>query len=250
MNTVISRDGTPIACHSTGTGPALVLVVGAFNDHSTGTQLAGRLAAAFTVHTYDRRGRGDSGDLAPYTVECELDDLDAVIDAAGGAAAVFGYSSGALLALHAAARGSAITRLALYEAPYDSAPRLGPAQRVGELVRAGRRGEAVEYFQAEIVGMPAELVTRSRSAPFRPALEAMAHTLEYDLTITGTPVDTQAVTIPVLALAGGASPTAMRERTHALAAALPDATARELPGASHHLDPAALAPILTEFCAR
>src|ERR1041385_2827660 len=118
MSTVFSEDGTAIAFERFGEGPPLILVVGAFNDRSTGAPLAARLAAHHTVFTYDRRGRGDSGDTAPYAVDREVDDLAVVIAETGGAAAVFGYSSGAILALHAAARGLGITGLALYEPPY------------------------------------------------------------------------------------------------------------------------------------
>src|SRR5438309_5197503 len=115
---VVSKDGTAIAFEQFGEGQPLVLVVGAFNDRSTGAPLAASLAPHFSVFTYDRRGRGESGDTAPYDVEREIEDLAALIAEAGGAAAVFGYSSGANLALQAAASGLPITKLALYEAPY------------------------------------------------------------------------------------------------------------------------------------
>src|SRR5947209_15976870 len=192
MPNVVSKDGTRIAFDRHGEGQPIILVVGAFNERSTGTPLATFLAPHFAAYTYDRRGRGDSGDTAPYAVEREIDDLAALIAEAGGSAAVFGYSSGANLALQAAASGLPITKLALYEAPYlvdhnGQQPRTHPnhAAQLSELIAAGRRGDAVEYFQQQMVGIPEEVVVQMRRAPFRPALEAIAHTLVYDATILG-----------------------------------------------------------------
>src|SRR5438270_1985362 len=193
MTKVLSKDGTDIAFEQFGEGKPLNLVVGAFNGRSTGAPLAAQLAPHFSVFIYDRRGRGESGDRAPYAVEREIEDLAALIAEAGGAAAVFGYSSGANLALQAAASGLPITRLALYEAPYlvdvDNGQKAGAgpshAAQLSALIAAGRRGDAVEYFQKQMVGIPEEVVVQLRHAPFRPALEAMAHTLVYDATILG-----------------------------------------------------------------
>src|SRR5262245_25674056 len=187
MSIANSSDGTKIAYDKVGDGPALVLVDGALcrRDFGPSTPLAKELADRFTVFTYDRRGRGDSGDTPPYAVERELEDLDALIRQAGGTAAVLGFSSGAALALQGAARGLAISHLALYDLPLASEPPPGAAQHASEvaaLVHAGRRGEAVEYFQRRVVGIPEPVIAQLRGAPFRPALEAMAHTLVYDLT--------------------------------------------------------------------
>src|SRR5438270_2398156 len=146
MPNVVSKDGTRIAFDRHGDGQPIILVVGAFNERSTGTPLATFLAPHFAAYTYDRRGRGDSGDTAPYAVDREIDDLAALIAEAGGAAAVFGYSSGAMLALHAAARGLPITRLVLYDPPYMVQPPTGEpdhAARLADLIAGGRRGEAV-----------------------------------------------------------------------------------------------------------
>src|SRR3989442_7337016 len=144
MTKVLSKDGTDIAFEQFGEGQPLILIVGAFNDRSTGAPLAAQLAPHFSVFTYDRRGRGESGDTAPYAVEREIEDLAALIAEAGGAAAVFGYSSGANLALQAAASGLPITKLALYEAPYlvdddGQQPRARPnhAAQLSELIAAG-----------------------------------------------------------------------------------------------------------------
>lgn len=257
METVTSRDGATIAFDRSGEGPPVILVVGAFNDRSTGAPLAAHLAPHFTVFTYDRRGRGDSGDAAPYAVEREIDDLDALISAAGGSACVFGYSSGAVLSLMAARR-LAITKLALYDPPFlvdDGRPRppADLALQIAELVSSGRRGDAVELFQTKGVGIPAEVVVQLRHAPFRPALEAIAHTLVYDATITGDltlPADLAAsITVPTLVMDGGETPAWMRHGAQALADALPAARRRTLEGQTHDIVPAVMAPVLVEFFA-
>jgi len=162
----------------------------AFNTRATTGPLAPALQERFTVLNYDWRGRGNSGDTLPYSVERESEDLDALIAEAGGSSAVFGYSSGATLAMRVAARGLAISKLGLYEPPFlvdESRPPL-PAdlpEQLGELIAAGRRGDAVELYQTKAVGIPEEVVVGMRQAPFRPALEAIAHTLVYDATIIG-----------------------------------------------------------------
>src|SRR5712691_4903736 len=188
MRKVISKDGTPIAFDQSGEGPPVILVVRAFNDLSTRAPLAAQLSEHFTVFNYDRRGRGASGDRTPYAIEREIEDLAALITEAGGSSSVFGYSSGAVLALKAAASGLAISRLALYEPPFpvdDGFPKLARdvSARLTELISSGRRGEAVELFQTEMVGIPAEIVAQLRHAPFRPALETIAHTLVYEATL-------------------------------------------------------------------
>ncbi|WP_437568470.1 alpha/beta fold hydrolase [Sorangium sp. So ce542] len=250
MKKTTSRDGTTIAFDQTGHGAPVILVMGAFNDRTTGAPLSAYLARRFTVLAYDRRGRGDSGDAATYAIDREIEDLDAVIQAAGGAAAVCGYSSGALLALAAAARGLAITRLALYEAPPVAAPPAEHAQALASLVAAGRRGDAVEYFQRRMVGIPDEVVAQLRHAPFRPALEAMAHTLVYDATIVADERITAAlaeIRQPTLAIAGDASAPVMRQVAATLAARLPGGRAETIAGATHHIEPALLGPVLERF---
>ncbi len=249
MNQILSKDGTAIAYDQRGHGPPIVLVMGAFNTRSTGGALATHLAAHFSVFCYDRRGRGESGDAPAYRVEREVEDLEAVISATGGSASVFGFSSGAALALEAASCCPAITKLMLYELP--------PAQsgehpaKLEALVAAGRRGEAVEYFQRYVVGIPEHIVAELRHAPFRPALEAMAHTLAYDATLVSEgrlSADLLArVCQPTLAIAGGASPPFMREVAAQVARSLPNASAVTIDGATHHLDEELLGPVLEEF---
>ena len=256
MNTVVSADGTPIAFDQYGDGPPIIMTEGAFNTRATTEPLAKALAPQFTVLNYDRRGRGDSGDTEPYSVEREIDDIAALIAAAGGAASVFGYSSGATLALKAAAAGLAITKLVLYEPPFnadDSYPALPGdlADRLAELVAAGRRGDAVELYQTEAVGIPEDVVAQMRHAPFRPAMEAIAHTLAYEAAIIGDrslPSRLLAtVTIPALAVTGEQSPPFLRAAAQAAASALPGGQLAILPGQTHDINPDATAPVMAGF---
>src|SRR5256712_6660034 len=256
MKTAVSSDGTKIAFDQTGDGPPVILVVGAFNDRSTGAPLAKALESEFTVLNYDRRGRGASGDTQPYAVEREVEDLDATIQEVGGAARVFGYSSGGSLAREAAAGGLNIRKLALYEAPFfvgDSPPRppQDGAAQLAKLVASGRRGEAVELFQTRWVGIPEHVVAQMRHAPFRPALEAIAQTLVYDATILGDfnlpTARLKNVKAPTLAVYGGASPAFLGNAAQAVAKAVPAGQVRALDGQTHDIVPEALAPVLVEF---
>jgi pimeloyl-ACP methyl ester carboxylesterase len=256
METTTSADGTTIAYDRYGEGPPLVMVAGAFNARGTTAPLAAALQDRFTVLNPDRRGRGDSGDTAPYAVEREIEDLAALVGAAGGAAAVFGFSSGATLALRAAAHGVPFTRLVLYDAPFvvdGSRPLLAPdfADRLAALVATGRRGEAVELYQRVAIGMPEEVVAQMRNAPFRPGLEAIAHTLVYEAQVVGDlslPAELiGAIHAPTLVLAGEHSPPIMHSAAEALAAARPRAERRVLPGQGHDLVPDVLAPLVADF---
>lgn len=264
MLTVMSTDGTTIAFDRTGEGPALILVDGALCDRSSGPNgpLAGLLAERFTVFTYDRRGRGDSGDTAPYAVEREIEDLDALIVEAGGSASVYGISSGGALALEAANRLRGITRLALYEVPFvvDDTRRPLPAEyqeHLGELIASDRRAQAVRYFMRKGVGLPAFVVGMMRLMPAWSRLKAVAHTLPYDAAVlaeetgAGRPLPTDrwaSVTVPTLVARGGKSPDWMRNAAAALAALL-GAELRTLEGQTHIVKPKALAPVLAEFFA-
>jgi pimeloyl-ACP methyl ester carboxylesterase len=249
MKTVTSKDGTTIAFDKSGKGPAVILVVGAFNDRATGAPLAQFLEQHFTVYNYDRRGRGESKDTAPYAIEREIEDLEALIQEAGGSAFVFGYSSGATLALRAAAHSLDILRLALYDPPPTGAKAGELAPQLTELIAAGRRGDAVELFQTEAVGIPAAVVAQMRNAPFRPALEKMAHTLVYEsMILRSLPTGLLAsIRVPTLVIAGEQNPEVMRQAAHSLADALPDAHYRTLEGQAHDIDPTALGPVLEEF---
>ncbi|WP_031008649.1 alpha/beta fold hydrolase [Streptomyces sp. NRRL F-5727] len=260
MDKVFSADGTAIAFEQRGSGPAVVLVGGAFMTRHESAELAGLLAERHTVITYDRRGRGDSGDSPAYDVQREVEDLDALIGHAGGEAMLFGMSSGAVLALEATARGSAVTRLALYEPPFvtdDSRPPL-PADYVAhleELVGRGAYGDAVAYFMTAAVGMPAEAVAGMRQAPFWAGMEAVARTLPYDGRVMGDtmsgrplPADRWAsVTVPVLVGSGDAGAPHLLTGARACAALADNFTLRVFPGEEHTIAPAALAPVLVDF---
>ena len=255
MDTVTSKDGTSIAFDRLGDGPPVILVCGASTDRMANAPLAGLLAENFSVFNYDRRGRGDSGDAGHYAVEREVEDLDAVIDAAGESAFVYGTSSGGALALEAAASGLSITKLAIWEPPFSldesSRPPVDQVERYNEMISAGRRDDAVEYFMTQVVGLPSEFVAHAKNAPFWQAQEAIAHTLAYDATIMGDhslPVERAAsVAAPTLVMAGGESFPFMRETARALADVVPDAQSLILEGQEHNVDPSALAPVLVEF---
>ncbi len=255
METVTSSDGTRIAFDRLGDGPPVVLVCGQSTDRSSNAPLTTLLAEHFAVFNYDRRGRGDSGDTLPYAVEREVEDIDALISEAGGSASVFGVSSGAALALEAAASGLAVDKLALWEPPFDPDEGRRPprdlAERYERMIAEDRRGDVIEYFMANVVGLPPEFVARARSGPYWQDQEALAHTLVYDTIIMGDyslPVErAAAVEAPTLALAGGKSFPFMREAARKLAEAIPDARVRLLEGQTHAVAPEALAPVLREF---
>jgi pimeloyl-ACP methyl ester carboxylesterase len=262
MQKVISSDGTAIAYDKVGQGPAVILVDGALNRRgaSLSGPLAELLAPHFTVYTYDRRGRGDSTDTPPYAVQREIDDLHALMQDAGGSVFVYGISSGAALALEAAAQGFPISKLALYEAPFvvDSSRKPIPQDYVthmNQLVAADRRGDAVKYFMTKGVGLPSIFVTMMRFMPGWSNMTAMAHTLPYDTALTadkqqGKPLPAErwtSVTMLTLVMDGGKSPTWMRNGMKALSQALPCATYRTLEGQMHIVKPEAVAPPLTEF---
>ena len=255
METVISKDGTTIAFDRSGEGPAVVLVSGGSVDRTSLAPLAQELASDLTVLNYDRRGRGPSGDTPPYAIDREIEDIEAVVEAAGGEAAIFGSSSGAVLAMLAAEAGLGIEKLAMWEPPFipEGFPK-PPEDQVEQyetMVADGRRGDAVEFFMARVVGMPAEFVAGARTQPWWGATEALAHTLAYDARIMGDyeiPVDRAAnVKVPALVVAGGADMPFMRETAQALADALPDGHVRFLDGQGHNVDMAVLAPVLKEF---
>src|SRR2546425_38336 len=187
MNTVTSKDGTKIAYDKQGEGPAVILVYGALCYRSFGSlpELVKLLAPHFTVYNYDRRGRGDSGDTRPYAVEREVEDIEALIDEAGGQASLYGHSSGAALALEAALRlGNKAKKLAMYEVPYNDDAGAQRAwkqyiKQLTEALAADRRGDAAALFM-EFVGTPADQIEAMRHSPAWPMFEAIAPTLAYD----------------------------------------------------------------------
>lgn len=260
MDTVRSKDGTVIAYDRVGNGPPLVLVAGALTDRRVAMPLATLLSARFAVYSYDRRGRGDSGDTRPYAVEREIEDLAAVIADAGGSALVYGHSSGGALALRAAAAGLAIARLAVYEPPFvvDGTREPLPATHLTDveaLLAAGRRGEAVETFMLTGPRTSPAVVAQMRQSPWWPAMEAMAGTLVYESAVMGdmmggspAPLGRfRSLRIPVLAMDGGASPDWARNAVAALVETIPGAERITLAGQTHAADPAVLAPVLEAF---
>jgi pimeloyl-ACP methyl ester carboxylesterase len=263
MDTVTSSDGTTIAYDLIGRGPTVILVGGAlsFRKFKGMEELARLLSGRCTVINYDRRGRGDSTEAAPFALERELEDIAALIGTAGGRASLWGWSSGGALALHAAKAGIGVERLSVYEVPFITdagAERPTPdyGQRLNELVAADDRDAAVKHFMRNAMGIPAPIVLMMRMMPMWRDLRAVAHTLPYDWVALGSqrmygaPIDADewaSVTMPTLVVAGEKSPEVLRSSSRALAAALPNASFHELAGVSHSLKMKALAPVLAEF---
>jgi pimeloyl-ACP methyl ester carboxylesterase len=260
FETATSADGTAIAYQRRGGGHPVVLIGGAFGVRSTADALADVLAPHYTAVTYDRRGRGDSGDGDAYSVLHEVEDLAAVIDAAGGHAHVFGHSSGACLAVEASQRGVAIDRMALYEPPYipdgvHPRPAADLAARLRELLREGRRDDAVALFQVEAIGLPPAMVEGFKSTPMWAGLTTLAHTLPYDVDLTGPgnvlPADRLGtIAVPTLVMVGTTGIAWMPVAARAVTAAIPGARLLTLDGLDHggpNSHPDVLLPALRDF---
>lgn len=258
MDKTLSRDGTSIAYRRHGDGPPVVLVGGALSTAADLAPLAALLAPRFSVVTYDRRGRGESGDGGAYTPRREIEDLAAVAAVAGEHVSLFGMLSGGALALEAQAAGLPVDLLAVYEPPYTpGAAGLLYKSRctalLHRLLAAGDRGGAVELYLSR-TGVPEGTIARMRRAPLWSGLEAMAHTLAYDDALLGdgeVPAERfAAVTARTLAVCGGFSPARARGVTRTLARAVPRARHRTLTGQTRELAPQAIAPVLADFFAR
>lgn len=265
MKKVMSKDGTEIAYETNGSGPALIIVEGAMGYRGLGfnQKLVELLAPHFTVYTYDRRGRGESTNSKPFAVQREVEDIDALIEAARGSAYVYGISSGAALALEAAIQlGDKIRKLALYEAPYNSDPASRQAwwdyrRNIKEAIASNRRSDAVVYFM-KFVGTPEDMVNGMQQAPMWPMFEAVAPTLEYDAAVLGddrtVPTDRATmVKSQTIVMDGGANLMIlpfMRASATALAKSIPHAEHRTLEGQMHDVKPEAIAPVLIEFFSR
>ncbi len=258
MSRVIAKDGSTIAHQKTGTGPSMIVVDGALCSRRFGpsAKLAPLLASHFTVYTYDRRGRGDSTDTQPYAPEREIDDLAALREAAGGSASLLGLSSGAALALNAAAAGLPVAAVVAYEPPYvDEEGKRDATRFEGELKRlvsTGDRGGAVKYFMKDMVGAPGFVVVMMRLMPWIwRKLQAVAHTLPYDAAVmTGfrIPRDRFAnIRRPVLVMNGTKTDERLKQAARALAAIIPGAQHRELSGQTHNVNPGVLAAAAIEF---
>jgi pimeloyl-ACP methyl ester carboxylesterase len=267
MGTVTSHDGTTIVYDQSGQGPALILVGGAGSTRRDAASVAAALAPYFSVYAFDRRGRGESGDTAPYAVAREIEDIAALIDKAGGSANVFGHSSGGILALDAAQSLPAdkITKLAVYEPPViiddtHSAMPEGFVAQLKELISNGRRGEASETF-SRFVGLPEEMIAMMRQSPAWPAMEANAPSLVYDATIS-EPVEQgdldalnkwATIATPTLVMDGTVflgrpEPHAfLRHGADAIARVLPNASRQTLEGQDHGAANDVLVPALHAF---
>lgn len=258
--TVTSRDGTLIAYTRRGSGTPLIIVDGAFcyRENGPSTESATLLAQHYTVFTYDRRGRGKSGDTPPYAVEREIDDLGALVKEAGPGAFLLGISSGGALTLQAAAGGVDVRRIALYEPPYaadgDSArsPE-GFRNRLQSLVSAGDRAGAVRFFMTDIYGAPRVFAF---AMPFLmpnawKRNKLVVHTTPYDLTILADrsvlKERRSSIAVPALVIGGEKSPGMLRDAVAAVAQALPNAQSRFLPGQDHNVSGPAVVPVLLEF---
>lgn len=258
---VTSSDGTTIAFDRLGDGQPVIVVGGMLCDRALTRPTAEELAKHFTVINFDRRGRGDSGETAPYAIEREIEDIGALIAEAGGTASVYAHSSGAGLAFHAAAANVPIAKLVLHEPPYNpdgdedrQRTTRKEAEHIKTLLAEDRRGDAIEYFWRSI-GMPQEMVDEMRRTPRWAELEAMAHTMAYDSAVMGDisrggtipAALLDAVTIPILVLVGGASPGWMIDVGRQLAEGLPNGRLRVLEGQEHVVPPEVLVPVLAEF---
>ncbi|WP_067574886.1 alpha/beta fold hydrolase [Nocardia acidivorans] len=264
-STVISKDGTVIAYSKIGTGPAVLLVDGAFCHRAMGpsTPVAKELSDSYTVFTYDRRGRGDSGDTQPYDPHREIEDLATVAAEAGAPVHICAFSSGVPLVLEAVRHGLAVDKLGLYEFPLvtDGSRKPAPAdyhRHLTELITAEKRGAAIRYFMHTGVGAPALTVAAFPLMPGWSKLKKTAHTLPYDAqwmaeALDGNPIPTGRythITSPTMVFVGSKSPKWMHHGNTALSQAIPTAHYAELPGQSHRVKPTLFTPTLKSFLAR
>jgi pimeloyl-ACP methyl ester carboxylesterase len=246
--TVTSKDGTTIAFEQSGIGPAIVLVGAALADRTGIKKLAKCLTSEFTVFNYDRRGRGKSSDCHPYAVDREVEDLEALIDAAGGSIYLFGSSSGSVLALDAASKlGEKVKGVFIYEPPFiidDSWPPMPNdfSDQVTKLVSAGRRNDAVKLFFHKGMGIPSVIVTLMRLLmPGWSKMVDIAHTLPYDLAVlagtqSGDPLPAKrwaSTQAPTLVMVGGKSEAFFHNGAKALAELLPNVQYHTLEGRGH-----------------
>jgi pimeloyl-ACP methyl ester carboxylesterase len=258
MSGVRSQDGTRIACERRGSGPPIIIVDGALCSRAFGPspKLAPLLAQHFTVITYDRRGRGASGDAPQYSAEREVEDIAALIQEAGGGVSLLGLSSGGALALEAAASGLSVDRAIAYEPPYVDVNGQGGGaaheQRLKQLLAEGDRGGAVKYFMKDMVGAPSAIVVMMRMMPWIwRKLQAVAHTLPYDAAVMSEfripLVRFATIRRPTLVMNGSKTDPRLRTAARAITEVVPGARYRELPGQTHNVKPQVLVPAVVEF---
>lgn len=249
-----SADGTAIAYERVGEGPTLVVVGGALSDRASFQGLARRLSGRATVVCYDRRGRGESADRSPHRVADEVDDLRALCAAVGAPELLYGHSSGGLLALAAVAGGLEARRVCVYEPPFLAGQRTtvlpsAIGERFARLAAAGRRGEAVAAFLEQGTGMAPSEVAALREGPRWRTMEALAHTLAYDVALcvgpeAFGPAAAAAIEAATLVLAGGESRGTIRVAAEDLAGRLGRGELRVLAGEGHVVESAVIAPVL------
>ena len=258
MHTTTSRDGTRIAYDVYGEGEPVILVEGAFCGRHFGptNKLAAELGKHFRVYHYDRRARGDSGPSTDYRLERELEDLRAMLAEAGGSAALVGFSSGACLAIEAAAAGLPVTRLAFYEPPYMVGPkaRKVPADfeaAVQQLIADGRNGDAVAYFMTKLIGMPSIFLLPMKFTKMWPVLSAQAPSLPFDMAAVNgfaPPLERMhRIAVPTLAIHGSKTMPVLANSTALCARTIPGAGHVVLPGQTHEVKAEAIAPELIRF---
>jgi pimeloyl-ACP methyl ester carboxylesterase len=258
MATVQSKDGTAISFDKIGRGEPVIMVDGALCSRGFGPlpKIGKMLSENFTVINYDRRGRNESGNTLPYSVDREIEDIEALLTEAGGSAYVVGFSSGAALALNAAAKGANIRKLVLYEAPYvlnqgGHNPPIDTAEQLSQLIAAGKRGDAVKFFMKDMVGLPAFMPFIMSLLPVWSKLKAVAHTLPYDAATLGgfaIPLKMAAtVTTPTLVVGGEKSPISLRNAVQKLADAIPGSERMTLKGQTHNVSAKAIVPVLKDY---
>ena len=260
MAHIKSKDGTHIASDKAGTGPAIIVVNGALSYRAvySDNPLVSELSKDFTIYTYDRRGRGESTDTKPYSVEKEIEDIEALIEDAGGSAYLYGVSSGAALSLLSAARlGKAkVPKLALYEPPYisdsekDKENFVNQRKRIYELINTGSQGDATA-FHFTAIGTPPDALEKLRKSPEWPLMEKVEHTLAYDYTILhdgAVPVDAaKKATMPALVMNGEKSFDFMSNAAKNVSKIMPNARWEMLKGQKHQPSPEIIVPVLREF---
>ncbi|NMN93605.1 alpha/beta fold hydrolase [Antrihabitans stalactiti] len=263
MPTVTSKDGTTIAYESAGSGPALVLVDGALCWRAAGVTptLLPELAKHFTVYAYDRRGRGESTDTQPYANERELEDLEAVVEAAGGSPYICGFSSGAIVIMYAIQNGLRPAKVALFEAPLtvvddtDAKPPADAVAHLQELLAQDRRGDMVRYFMVDLIGVPSIFMLLMKTVMRKGwnSTRTVAHTLPYDISFAErsawkAPADAgKSITMPCAVIGGGASPAKLKKAVRGTAAVIPGSVVIEVPKQTHMIKPKPMTETLVSF---
>lgn len=258
MSTVVSKDGTVIDYERYGTGPAVIFIGGATQyraiDQRTTTAAQQLAALGCAAVDYDRRGRGGSGDTAPWALDREAEDVAALINEVGPAV-LYTSSSGATVALAAAAAGQDIRGMVLYEPPFHAGvDHVAKIAHLRTLIAAGRHDEALRYNMTDVIGVPAQVADGMAQSPSWPQIVAVAPTLVYDIgAVREINVDPDwrarwsSVTVPTLVLSGDRTFPGLPEAADAVAAALPDARRQVLPGQDHGPAPEAIVPVIAEF---